>query len=231
MKTNVYSNFLFFEENRKLSEGLVKRLIESIQRIGYVPGKPILINKHWQIIDGQHRFEACKRLKLPIYYEFMQNGDDMQSIIELNRNQLIWRLVEYIDFYAKQGRKEFIYLNGLIKEYSILGSSNIIRIVVNNDVRPAGIREGKYFKINPNTLKIINYILGLNELDFYDSVHFVCSIVTMWKYTSDVQRQKLYKYRMIIPQAPNQKTYLTIFENIINKHIQDENKINLTMRK
>ena len=230
MKTEIYSNFNFFVENRKLNEGLVRRLIFSIQKIGYVPGKPILINKHWQIIDGQHRFEACKRLKLPIYYEFMQNGDDMQSIIELNRNQLIWRLVEYIDFYAKQGKQDYIYLNELINKYSVLGSSNIIRIVTNNDVRASGIREGKPFKINPNAIKAINFILSLNELDFYDSIHFVCAIIPMWKYTSDVQRQKLYKYRMIIPQAPSQKSYLTIFENIINKHIQDDKRINLTMR-
>jgi N6-adenosine-specific RNA methylase IME4 len=47
-------------DNRELDEELVQRLMLSIKGFGQL--SPILVNRENQILDGGHRFEACKRL-------------------------------------------------------------------------------------------------------------------------------------------------------------------------
>ena len=73
-KTYDYDKFTIMEDNRKIYDGHVKDMEDNISRIGYVSGKPILVNEKFEIIDGQHRYIACRDLNEPIYYSIEEGA-------------------------------------------------------------------------------------------------------------------------------------------------------------
>ena len=66
IQTNDYDIFQHIDGNRTVNQLHLKRLKDSINE-EYIP-VPIVVNNRYQIIDGQHRFEAVKEMKKPVYF-------------------------------------------------------------------------------------------------------------------------------------------------------------------
>ena len=64
--TRNYAMFKLIGGNRELNHINLKRLEVSMSETPLV--SIIMVNERNEIIDGQHRFEVCKRLGLPINY-------------------------------------------------------------------------------------------------------------------------------------------------------------------
>ena len=70
-QTTDYSMFQTLEGNRNLNKLHLKRLKNSFQKKYLL--SPIIVNEKFEIIDGQHRFEAGKQLGLPINFLIAPN--------------------------------------------------------------------------------------------------------------------------------------------------------------
>lgn len=114
--TEDYSKFKRLDGNRGVADGRVKKIINSITSIGYMP-VPILVNKNFEIIDGQGRVEACKRLGLPVYY-IMVDGVGIEECIAMNINQVNWTINDYIKSYADRGNESYQYLLDLNTKFA-----------------------------------------------------------------------------------------------------------------
>ena len=114
-RTNDYGMFKRLEGNRAVSETRVNKIIKSIERVGYVQS-PICVNEKNEVIDGQGRLEALKRLGLPVDY-FRITGVSVEECIALNIYQANWSMKDYIDSYAETGNNSYIYLQQLMKAY------------------------------------------------------------------------------------------------------------------
>lgn len=104
-ETTDYSIFKDITSNRELNEKHVKRLMRAISSRNLLHVNPILVSNNMSVIDGQHRLEAAKRLKLPIFY--IQADLNRRDISKLNTNQKNWNLMDYINFYTLEGIPEF----------------------------------------------------------------------------------------------------------------------------
>lgn len=98
-----YDSFHFFPENRQLVLSHVDRLAQDETFPNGFPTCPIRVTNQKYIIDGQHRFEAAKRLSIPIYYIFDKNGNT-QSVRICNTNILRWAGNDYLHYYAQTDR-------------------------------------------------------------------------------------------------------------------------------
>ena len=78
--TSDYQEFIFFDGNA--SKCNVSKIIDSIKKYGLI--NPIVVNQNKEIIDGQHRFESCKALKLPI--EHFVKDVKKTNLVELVRD-------------------------------------------------------------------------------------------------------------------------------------------------
>lgn len=114
--TKDYSKFNFLKGNREVSKDRVNKIIKSIKNVGYITS-PILVNEKLEIIDGQGRFEALKKLELPIEY-IIQNGIDIKECIAMNINQTNWSIKDYIKSYSDKGNMSYILFYNMIKDYS-----------------------------------------------------------------------------------------------------------------
>lgn len=91
--------FQKFPGNRPTHKNNVQILKDAIQTNNLLEQQPILINDNWQVLDGQHRLQAAKELKLPIYYTQKSDGNH-EDIIILNQNKKNWKTEDFLRLYA-----------------------------------------------------------------------------------------------------------------------------------
>ena len=112
--TNDYSIFNAIKGNRPLNQLHKKRLMESmsVQHLQC----PIIVNKHMDVIDGQHRLESQRELSLPVYYIMMEEYG-IEETHRLNSNSSDWKTSDFMEAYALEGIKDYIIYKEFYKEY------------------------------------------------------------------------------------------------------------------
>ena len=222
LKTNDYNKFQKQEGNRQLNELHLKRLVSSIQENNLLSSNPILVNDKFEIIDGQHRFEVCKQLGLPIYYLISKNLG-LKEVQMLNANSKNWKLDDYIDGYCNLGLVEFCYFKDLMTKNK-LGITSLLAIFA------AGGHSGNAFDdVKNGNLKLPYKNRGLiilqwikDWLHFYpgaDRRTFVLALVQLYNvkgYSHEKIVQKMKYQSTKLVDCTNVKTYLALLEEIYN---------------
>lgn len=80
--TREYGTFEMHEHNRPIHEDA--RLLDSMQRYGFMPSSPIQCRRNGNgkllVIRGHHRLDIAKRLKLPVWYVIDDTNTDLFSL-------------------------------------------------------------------------------------------------------------------------------------------------------
>jgi hypothetical protein len=105
-KTTDYKSFSHLKENRDLDEQHVHTLMESFRKDGYL-FTILYVNEKIETIDGQHRFEAAKRLHLPVYFIVMP-GWGIKEVAILNVNSRNWKMEDFMNTHAKGGNPHYV---------------------------------------------------------------------------------------------------------------------------
>ena len=238
-ESNNYDAFRLLKNNREINEAVVRKIIKSVQNVGYVLS-PILVNENMEIIDGQHRFEAFKRLGLTIVY-CVQEGAGVKECQSLNIGQSNWRTMDFIKSYAGQGNENYVRLLHLLGENQRLGFDSVMLFVDSaKGKRPSatGGRMAKPLTSGEFTLSLDEYTvanarlesvkrLGLVEMfkkstlyarSFWGAISFVYMYAS--KYDDfDIRRfaQKLIDNRVLITDFNRIEDHLTQFDDMYNK--------------
>lgn len=123
--------------NRDLSSNHIKRLKEQIEKNGYFSGSPIIADENGFILDGQHRYQACKELKIEPVIVVVENKH-IDLIPTLNSTQLKWTTADYVKYYAAKGLPHFFILENICKSKGI--KPNIVyNIVFNKTMNRTGV--------------------------------------------------------------------------------------------
>lgn len=143
VKTMDYNRFRFFNDNRKIVEPHVRKLMASIQEIGLL--EEITINPDYYIIDGQHRFEALRRLKSPILGKIKSSATS-RDIIPVNILRRGWAIMDYIDHYANNGNPNYIKIREVIENNTTKLSTGTLLDLYCDTVqyKAKQLREGDY---------------------------------------------------------------------------------------
>ncbi len=113
--TTNYDLFKKHDSNREIDRNNLKRIRNSIRTRNLLSLRPIIVDKNYRVIDGQHRLEVCKNLQIPIYYQ-VQDDAHGNDIILLNANQRRWILTDYLNFFVTEKKQEYIKINEYLKE-------------------------------------------------------------------------------------------------------------------
>lgn len=143
--TTNYSFFGYVGGNRDLDKGHLSRLEKSISKKNMLSANPILVNKNMEIIDGQHRLEAARKIGVPIYY-IVLDGASLEEVVILNSNMKNWRLIDYIKSFSKLGRDDYTQLLSFIEYYSF-PPSVAVHLLSGDKIGaggPKGVKEGKF---------------------------------------------------------------------------------------
>jgi hypothetical protein len=168
--------------NRPIIPSQVSKMAESIQ---YFDGilRPVIVCKvnflnaieKTYIVDGQHLYMACMRLKMDIPYleiEVKDHRDLVQKIALLNATSKNWTLDDYINTWAyyKKEYQEYRYLLGLYNiEKTILAEllhTGIVRAGhIGNTSMSKTIKKGELRIVNKElAIKVLDYVTDLRSV-------------------------------------------------------------------
>ena len=229
METYNYNQFKFNDRNRAISKKNVSDLKKSILEVGFVKQRAILVNKENLIIDGHHRFLALKELKLPIYYE-IENELSKREMILLNSSQKSWSLEDFIRFYAKDNilfYKEVLRVNEIYK-FTI---SNCLIICLDSSgtsgTSSKSIRKGENLSIYDKIDELSQLILFFEtQISFSSKSHYVRALKNVHSKLNSKQLEKLKDGMSSMREQTSYLNYLITFENIINRKMRNDNKVN-----
>lgn len=116
VRTKEYHLFSHLEGNRSINKQHVNRLIESMQEQYLV--SPIIVNNKYEIIDGQHRFEAVKELGLPLLYIMVKNYG-LEEVQRFNSNQKNFSYEDFANGYIDLGNEDYKILKEFREKYKL----------------------------------------------------------------------------------------------------------------
>lgn len=115
--TTDYDKFNFIVSNREQYRKHIERIKQGFEEYGNLTKvQPILVNEKFDIIDGQHRFIACKELGEPIYYT-MTPGLGVAEARSMNILHKSWLPLDYARSYALQGDTNYQKFIQLMEDY------------------------------------------------------------------------------------------------------------------
>jgi hypothetical protein len=221
--TKNYEKFKRVGLNRSIKNKNVERLMKSFELTGGMSmSKPIIVDKEFNIIDGQHRLEACKRMGIPVHYVVFK--DNTKNIPIYNTYQEKWGLEDYAQYWASQGNKNYqrlleiknktgVSINGLIEcLFNASGYKNEVfkegRVVFEKDIeesvdfvqkmmRLCYIIKGKRNIVN----KIVRCVKCLRKIKDFDLDFLIDNVM---------------KYQAKLYLCTTSEEYLQLFTDIYN---------------
>lgn len=124
-----YDMFGFINGNRDTSITKIEKIAADVRGgMNMLPYFPILVNKDYLIIDGQHRFEVSRATQNPVYY-LVVHDVPIGKIAMLNSRSSNWRMRDYLECYVKCGIDDYKVLARYLKKYQGISISDMMAIL------------------------------------------------------------------------------------------------------
>ena len=106
-ETKDYSIFKELEDNRDITKARVEKLVASFSEKEIL--NPIVVNEKMEIVDGQGRYEALKRLGRSIKF-LVSPGATIEDCRRMNAYNQKWTNMEFVKSFASSGDVNYINL-------------------------------------------------------------------------------------------------------------------------
>lgn len=200
-----YTRFKNIAGNRGINKAHVRAMVDTLaQRPHLIALNPILVNKDYGVIDGQHRLEAIKELGKPVFY-IKADGLTMDDIHSLNAASKNWTPVDYAKSYALLGNQnyqdyldfkgEFGLNHDILLDYLTLGASMTSKMFKNGEFKMAD--KDKVRKLCTELGEVGKYYDGYTKRSFAFAFH------KLWNLTNYDQKRMLHKLLTNKKQIPD----------------------------
>jgi len=227
--TEDYTRFEFNELNRGVDAAHVRKLKKNIKDIGLV--QPITVDSDGHIIDGQHRFHACRELGIPVRY-IIQDSMNMEDVVALNNMSKPWSTLDKVQSFAAQGNEHYQKLLDFYQDCKDLDNRISIRVAIliaqgsashaSSNQKKMNIGKGTWeFREDYEVaLKRLYSLLQFKRWDFYLKQSFVTAFLRCIRTIDDFDPSELLKRaennpHMFVYAGTTEET-LRVFENVYN---------------
>lgn len=210
-----YDMFSRINANRDIVESHVDELIESMDH-KLLPTY-IMVDREAGIAEGQHRFEALKRLNKRIPYYFADNLtlDDLATL----QGSEDWKDMNYLKSNIDQGKDEYVEFNRIMKKYNVTPARMFSIFAQCEGVRQKQIKEKfRSGNLDVDSIKCVeDFLIALedfSDFDFYKQTSFVVAFLNLYfkkEYNHEIMKKKLTSgknYRVNIRKRNNYHEYL-----------------------
>lgn len=221
LKTNKYSKFKLHFKNRKINLTKVTKLADAIAKNNLLPYFPIVVNKQFEILDGQHRFEAAKSVKQDVYYIISGNNYHIEDVPGSNNFQSQWKLIDYVNYYAADGKDAYVKLLNLSKKYGInIGHvANIHNVEnINSSIRNGTFEFSDYDEVvdilkQARSIGIEYNFKHWNQRPFLRALNYIVGVKGFNKLR---MMQKLTTHKDLLVKCYTAEDYTKVLETIYN---------------
>tara|TARA_R110001583_G_C5584045_1_gene403143 strand:+ start:386 stop:1225 length:840 start_codon:yes stop_codon:yes gene_type:complete len=220
-KTTNYDVFKIHTANRKINKNHVDNIKKSMKKNFLLT--PIIVNEKYEVIDGQHRLQACKDLGLPVFY-YVKNNYSIKEMQRLNAFNKNWTSNNYLDTGVALNDQDYIDYKRFKNKYDFSHDINITLLCDNTTHKD-------HEKFREGTFKVKNYELACKYADkiylilpYYEGFkrrRFVSAILFLIKHKKEVFSinefiSKLKNRPNSLQHCINTKQYLELIEEIYN---------------
>lgn len=239
--TKEYSKFKYLIGNREVKESHIKDMERSFTKIGQLD-IPILINENWEIIEGQHRFEACKRNGFEVKYTMQRGNIGLEECQVLNSKSSNWKLGDYIKSFSDKGNKSYVFLRRLMELHPSVSYSQFAACLFGRDKMSSSLITEGNLVISEGQMNLAHKILDWVEpiMLKYDSEEFkgpkhylAVALCLVYKYHLDgLVKVDLSRLEQILEEPPirrkvwgNTETCVEELENCYNHNLKKRPKV------
>lgn len=225
-----YSVFKKLVHNRITTEKHILEVQESMADREIL--NPIIVNEKMEIIEGQHRYEALKRLGRPIKF-VVDEGANIEDCRRLNEKNKNWDDIAYAKSFAEEGNENYKKLLDTAKETGLSISTVLDLVGCHANNRTALFRSGD-LRFSEKEKKEILLIKKMAD-EIADALRFdkttrlllrVVKIITSFAgYDHKRMVDKCKQYRFDFIAASKMEDQLKCFSEIYNKNAKKNNRI------
>lgn len=233
--TRDYDRFQLMESNREQSRGHVEALKAAFEEMGNLTRvQPILVNERMEIIDGQHRFTACKELEEPIYYTQV-SGLGVRDARQMNILHRNWQLADYARSYAIGGDANYQRYLQLLDQHEF-GHSVTLYYCKGSKAKGAfrEFRQGG-FTLTPEEMQQagerLDKLAAVREhTAIADSIPFALAYLNAMNNENFDQNRflaRLERSPHLLTRQAGVPEYLRVIEDLYNHNMGAENRVRL----
>lgn len=228
--TTDYSKFEFNELNRGVDDAHVRRLTKNIKQNGLI--QPIVVTADGNIIDGQHRFHACRELGIPVQY-IIRDAMTMTDVVQLNNMSKPWSVMDKVQSYAAQGNENYVRLLEFHAEcqevdprFSIRAASHLAQgsAAHSSSKHSKGLSLGggtwEFKSSKEDALKRLYALSQFKRFSFYLNNNFVTAFLRCIRTVDGFNWKELLKKAEMNPHlfihAGTTNEYMRMFETVYN---------------
>lgn len=226
------SDFKFIQGNRDFKESKIKKLVTSYRRgLNMFPYCPIIVDSDMRVIDGQHRFMACKELKIPVYYVVAEEVT-IRQIADLNNASDKWKNSDFLNCYCDMKMPDYVKLREFMDSSKLPLSTVVLLLNRGREFSYGGgsampsFRDGD-FKCDHadyanEVMEIYGDISAKNEVAMKSmTVSAIVTLINGGKYDHKHMMDRFDKSKATIPRCGNVKEYLLRIEEVYNYRMKE----------
>lgn len=236
LQTRNYAMFKFDSLNRIIRQDKVDRLYDAIQVKNLLHLFPIIVNRDFVIIDGQHRFKVAEALNIPIYY-IVSNQMVIEDAATVNTNVSKWTPTDYLAHWCNMGLQDYLWFRDFWNSNPFLTHSAALRLAtykspMNREHRNHSriFNEGTLQVTDPDfAIAVANAVRDFGRwIPFWRNTKFILALASLYAQPNYDHRRMMQKMEYLsarLVKCADIKDYLKIFEEIYNHKVHDENRV------
>jgi len=243
--------FILDVHNRPIDDDKVRRFMKTFNEgKNFMKEFPAIIDPNtWVVLDGQHRYEACKRLGIPFYYRWALNGEfTIDNVVDVQHNSG-WKSSDFMHSYIKQGNQNYVEVARFAKRYNVSISIAVLLLTSVNSkgelinsrgvsLKRAGFYDGNLVVKNINAAcRIADRLEDIGKsgcCPFYRSDRFISAFISVlnhphYDHATMMHKVNQFGASLMKPQTDTEN-YLRMLEMLYNYKAREENKLRFDRR-
>lgn len=231
--TEDYSIFKMIEGNRGLNLHKIEKIIKEIQSgndmLRYYPIQVKVIDNLLEILDGQHRYFICQKLKRPVHYILVTEERTMSDIAKVNSNVEKWTSQNFINCYVIAGNENYKLIQQYHSSYQFSVGVTLSLLTTAapgkangavGSILKSSFEDGKFeVKTWDEAVAFGEMAKQFNSFSNWRSREFLMAlyrIQTEAKVEMDIIYAAFQKNPQMLVEQANYKDYLLLLEKIVN---------------
>jgi hypothetical protein len=230
-----YDRFVFKVGNRPV-RGRVINLIAAIEKKNMLANYPITVseldNGKLEIADGQHRFEAARALKVPIFFIRSRQAITIEEIASANQHQKSWNMYDWLESWIARGNKDYATLKQFCDTFRLPVSvaMEVIGRTYGGEQNNA-FKEGRFQVGNLPFGQTVGHTLGAlrGHIPVADLrlVRAIIKVLQVKGISIDRLIKKLVSHASMFERQGTWMKYVELIERLYNSHVQSGDRLSL----
>ena len=236
--TKRYSMFIYPSHQRNINNSSVKAIMESMREHGIISAisvrKSSKFTGKYEVFDGQHTVEACKRLNLPVTYNEFEKVSN-RAMISLNGKSRQWKMQDYLGYGVTDGIEDYMFLNDVYKKERLPLTALIMMYGgVYGNVAFKELRWGALTVNRGNTIlryiKEIETTFNIKHVRFARFIWGFGRVFDSGFYDHDRMMFQLNKCSNLLTKQADPEGYTKNIEMVYNHGLSKKNRVQFTQK-